>query len=107
MIVFTWTSGYLQTQQQLPNSLSKSGYMEEVKIAEGFNPLYNRCNLAKAGSLLVSINHRLGPLGFLAVEDSSALGNQGIKDILLGLQWIQDNIAAFGGSPVSILVNVL
>jgi carboxylesterase type B len=50
---------------------------------------------------MVSINYRLGPLDFLALESVNVGGNFGIRDILLGLQWIQSNIAAFGGDPVS------
>jgi hypothetical protein len=65
------------------------------------NPLYDGCNLAKDNTILVSINYRLGALGFLALESAGIGGNFGIQDILLGLQWIQSNIAAFGGDPVS------
>jgi carboxylesterase type B len=66
------------------------------------NPMYNGCNSAAEGSsLVVGINYRLGPLGFLALESAGIAGNQGILDILMGLQWIQENIAAFGGDPVS------
>ena len=63
-------------------------------------PLYNGCNLAAAGTIVVSINYRLGPLGFLALESAGINGNFGIQDILLGLQWVHSNIAAFGGDPV-------
>jgi carboxylesterase type B len=64
--------------------------------------MYNGCNSAAEGSsLVVGINYRLGPLGFLALESAGIAGNQGILDILMGLQWIQENIAAFGGDPVS------
>ena len=50
--------------------------------------------------VLVTINYRLGPLGFLSVRgsDGSVMsGNQGFRDQAMGLQWIQDNIEAFGG----------
>ena len=68
------------------------------------NPLYDGCNVAAdAGALQVSLNYRLGPLGFLAVRDSPIVGNQAIQDMVMGLQWVQDNIAAFGGDPVSLL----
>ena len=49
---------------------------------------------------MVSINYRLGPLGFLTLDSAGIGGNQGIEDILLGLQWVQDNIATFGGDSV-------
>ncbi len=91
-----------------PNATSASGLPVKVWIYGGgeesggiSNPLYDGCNLAKHNTLVVSINYRLGPLGFLALESAGIGGNFGIQDILLGLQWIQSNIAAFGGDPVS------
>lgn len=48
----------------------------------------------------MSINYRLGPLGFMALDSAGIYGNQGIQDLLLGLEWVQTNIAAFGGDPV-------
>lgn len=64
--------------------------------------LYDGCNVAAAGAVFVSINYRVGPLGFLALESAGIPGNQGISDILMGLQWVQKNIASFGGDPVSV-----
>jgi carboxylesterase type B len=64
------------------------------------DPLYDGCNVASSDAIVVSINYRLGPLGFFALKEAAFNGNQGIQDILLGLQWVQDNIAAFGGDPV-------
>ena len=49
------------------------------------------------------MNYRLGPLGFLGLGDFGINGNMGIQDQLLALNWVQDNIQAFGGDPVSIL----
>ena len=62
------------------------------------NPLYDYCNLATD----VSVNYRVGPLGWLALNSTGLKANNGLQDQLLALQWIQDNIAAFGGDPVSI-----
>jgi carboxylesterase type B len=64
------------------------------------DPVYDGRNVAQDDALLVSINYRPGPLGFLAATGTDIQGNQGIQDLLLGLQWIQSNIAAFGGDPV-------
>ena len=64
------------------------------------DPLYDGCNLAMANTVFVSINYRTGPLGFLALESAGINGNFGIQDVLLGLQWIQENIGAFGGDRV-------
>ncbi|KAF8859600.1 alpha/beta-hydrolase [Acephala macrosclerotiorum] len=61
-------------------------------------PLYNGCNLASGGdSIGLSVNYRPDSLGFLALKSAGVEGNIGIQDILLTLQWIQDNIATFGG----------
>jgi para-nitrobenzyl esterase len=73
-------------------------------------PVYNGENLAKKGVILVSIAYRVGPLGFLAHPELSAenpkhgSGNYGLLDMIAGLQWIQKNIAAFGGDPDKVTI---
>ncbi|XP_065208408.1 esterase E4-like isoform X2 [Planococcus citri] len=49
--------------------------------------------------LYVGIAHRLHFLGFLNLGLDECSGNQGLKDIILGLEWIRDNISVFGGDP--------
>ena len=55
----------------------------------------------KEGVILVTVNYRLGPFGFLSLGtfDSAAHGNLGLQDQNLGLQWVQQNIAQFKGDP--------
>jgi carboxylesterase type B len=65
--------------------------------------LYDGCPSAR-DSIVVSVNYRLGPLGFLAYEDAGLRGNYGIKDQLLALSWVQKEISAFGGDPDKVLL---
>lgn len=67
-------------------------------------PLYGGENLARKGAVVVSLNYRLGALGFLAhpeltAEGGGASGNYGLMDIVAALQWVKANSAAFGGDP--------
>lgn len=71
---------------------------------------YNGKNLAKKGVVLVSIAYRVGQLGFMAHPELSAenpekvSGNYGLLDMIAGLQWIKENIAAFGGDPDKVTI---
>jgi carboxylesterase type B len=56
------------------------------------------------GVILVSINYRLGPLGFLSTENGDAQGNFGLKDQQMALQWIQENIEFFGGDKNGVTI---
>lgn len=46
------------------------------------------------------MNYRLGAFGWFALETANLYGNYGAADIIQALEWIQENIAAFGGDPV-------
>jgi para-nitrobenzyl esterase len=67
--------------------------------------MYDGTALAKRGIVLVSINYRLGALGYLALPELSAespdriSGNYGLLDQIEALRWVKRNIAAFGGDP--------
>lgn len=65
-------------------------------------------NLAKKGVVYVSLNYRVGPFGFLAHPALSAeqgrSGNYGMLDQVAALQWVQRNIARFGGDPGAVTI---
>lgn len=71
---------------------------------------YNGKNLAKKGVVLVSISYRVGLLGFMAHPELSGenpknvSGNYGLLDMMAGLQWVKENIAAFGGDPNKVTI---
>lgn len=77
----------------------------------GSVPIYNGRALATQGVVVVTINYRLGVLGFLAhpdlaIEsaDSDSYGNFGLADQIAALQWVQAHIAAFGGDPHAVTI---
>lgn len=73
-------------------------------------PRYDGENMAKQGVVVVTVNYRLNIFGFLAHPELSAespyksSGNYGLLDQTLGLKWVYDNIAAFGGDPKRITI---
>lgn len=65
------------------------------------DPLFGGAKLAQAGLIVVTVNYRLGALGWLAhpaLSDGGS-GNYGLMDQIAALHWVHDNIAAFGGDP--------
>jgi para-nitrobenzyl esterase len=79
-------------------------------FGSGSLPEYEGSHLARKGVVVVTINYRLGPLGFLAhplLAGESAqgvAGNYGLLDQLAALAWVRTNIAAFGGDPGRITI---
>jgi len=71
---------------------------------------YDGENLAAKGPVIVTINYRLGSLGFFAHPDLAkeaghpGSGNYGMMDAIAALQWVKRNIAAFGGDPNNVTV---
>lgn len=76
----------------------------------GTSPMYSGRAFAERGVVLVSINYRLGVLGYLAHAELSAesqdgvSGNYGLLDQIAALQWVRDNIAAFGGDANNVTI---
>jgi para-nitrobenzyl esterase len=76
----------------------------------GSTRIYDGTALAKKGVVLVTINYRLGPLGYLAHPELTAesanhsSGNYGVLDQIAALKWVQKNIAAFGGDTSRVTI---
>jgi para-nitrobenzyl esterase len=74
-------------------------------VGSASSPLYEGSELARRGDVVVvSVNHRLGLLGFLALEQLfgeryAGSGNAGILDLVAALEWVQRNVERFGGDP--------
>ena len=66
------------------------------------NPWYDGASFAQHGIVMVSLNYRFGAEGFLEIE--GATSNRALRDWLAALEWIRDNIAAFGGDPARVTV---
>jgi para-nitrobenzyl esterase len=79
-------------------------------VGSGALPIFDGSALARHGVVVVTVNFRLGRLGFLAHPDLShehpqrISGNYGHLDQIAALRWVRDNIAAFGGDPGRITI---
>ena len=80
------------------------------RIGSGNEPGYDGADLARHGVVVVTINYRLGPLGFFAhpaltrESPHRSSGNYGLLDQIAALRWVRDNIAKFGGDPARVTV---
>ena len=80
------------------------------QVGSASRPVFNGTRLAERGVIVVSMNYRVGVLGFLAHPELSAesaqhaSGNYGLLDQVAALQWIKKNIAAFGGNPQNVTI---
>lgn len=81
------------------------GYM----LGSSATPMFDGVSLARRGCVYVSANYRLGALGCLdlsslSTPDHPIDGNLFLRDLVLALEWVRDNIAAFGGDPQRVTI---
>ncbi len=106
-----WTPADLTSGRPSQTGLPILVYIYGGAFNEGSNAVavYNGASLAKKGVIVVGINYRVGPFGFLATPELSAeqggsSGNYGIQDQIAALRWVSANIAAFGGDPAKVTI---
>jgi para-nitrobenzyl esterase len=77
-------------------------------LGAGSQAMYDGSALAKEGLVVVTFNYRLGALGFFASQETlkqyDTTGNWGILDQIKALEWVRDNVSAFGGDPAKVTV---
>ncbi|XP_078736164.1 neuroligin-4, X-linked-like isoform X5 [Lampetra fluviatilis] len=98
---------YVPTEDDIRNSGPKAVlvYVHGGSYMEGTGNLLDGSVLASYGNVIViTVNYRLGVLGFLSTGDQAAKGNYGLLDQIQALRWISENIGFFGGDPLRITV---
>jgi len=94
-------------QQKLPVVV----WMHGGSLTSGVSSLYDPVKLVKRNLVVVTINYRLGALGYLshpalaAETKAGNSGNYGLMDQQAALRWVRDNIAAFGGDPDNVTLS--
>jgi len=74
------------------------------RLGAGSLPFYDGTSFAANGVILVTLNYRLGRFGFFAHPSLEENGNFGLMDQAAALEWVQENIAAFGGNADNVTV---
>lgn len=101
-----WSPKNLTTKKPVMFWIHGGGFV----MGSGSSSMYNGSKLAKNGDVVVvTINYRLGPLGFLYLDHLSNdslkfKNNLGLRDQLAALKWVNENIEAFGGDPNNITI---
>jgi len=98
-----WTPGIDDKHRPVVVFIHGGAFIEGASA----NPMYNGSSLASNGDIVVvTINYRLGALGFLYLEplgeEYAESGNLGILDQIHALQWVKNNIEMFGGDPKNV-----
>ncbi|KAF6390547.1 neuroligin 3 [Rhinolophus ferrumequinum] len=98
---------YVPTEDDIRDSGAKPVmvYIHGGSYMEGTGNMIDGSVLASYGNVIViTLNYRVGVLGFLSTGDQAAKGNYGLLDQIQALRWVSENIAFFGGDPRRITV---
>jgi para-nitrobenzyl esterase len=96
-----WTSADLRAHEKRPVLfwIHGGGFV----VGSGSETRYDGTKLAERGVVVVTVNHRLNALGYLAhpalTAETGSSGNYAMLDLIAALQWVRTNIASFGGDP--------
>jgi para-nitrobenzyl esterase len=107
LVLNIWRPAAIEKNEKLPVLvwIHGGGFLNGSSAAA----IYDGSAFARQGLVVVSLNYRLGRLGFFAhpaltAADEGPLGNYGLLDQLEALRWVQRNIAAFGGDPNQVTI---
>ncbi|CAH0717348.1 unnamed protein product, partial [Brenthis ino] len=95
---------YSPTYASVLNPLPVLVWIHGGEFGTGYGGEYGPENLVKQGIIVVTINYRLGPYGFMCLDIPAVPGNQGLKDQYEALVWVRNNIKSFGGNPYNITI---
>ena len=78
-------------------------------LGSSATPIYDGASMARRGCIYVSVNYRLGALGCMDLSELSTAENPiednlFLRDLIMALQWVRDNVAAFGGDPDNVTI---
>jgi para-nitrobenzyl esterase len=105
LVLNVWTAAADSAKRPVMVWLHGGGFVSGA----GSWPPYEGAGLAARDVVVVTVNHRLGLFGYLHLgelggEEFAESGNVGMLDIVLALEWVRDNIAAFGGDPGNVTI---
>ncbi|XP_069495458.1 neuroligin-4, X-linked [Ambystoma mexicanum] len=99
---------YVPTEDDIHDQNNKKPVMVYIhggSYMEGTGNMIDGSILSSHGNVIViTVNYRLGILGFLSTGDQAAKGNYGLLDQIQALRWIEENIGAFGGDPKRVTI---
>ncbi|KAH8914111.1 alpha/beta-hydrolase, partial [Atractiella rhizophila] len=99
-----WLTVYTPRNADANSNLPVMIWVHGGSFASGgiMNPGLDGSKVAATGTIVIFVQYRLGMLGFLRASGIGVDGNYGTRDVQLALQWVQSNIAAYGGDPAKV-----